>query len=49
MKMVLLEINLQDSELLIRPIDMHGPDGAMYVIEWGTGFFEDNPMTGSLK
>ena len=27
-----------------RPIDMHfGPDGAMYIVEWGTGFFGNNP------
>ena len=27
-----------------RPIDMKvGPDGALYVIEWGTGFWGDNP------
>ena len=29
---------------------MHiGPDGAMYVIEWGTGFFEDNPDDRIIK
>lgn len=39
-----------DSEPLVRPIDMHiGPDGAMYVIEWGTGFFEDNPDDRVIK
>lgn len=39
-----------DSEPLVRPIDMHtGPDGAMYVIEWGTGFFEDNPDDRIIK
>ena len=39
-----------DSEPLVRPIDMHiGPNGAMYVIEWGTGFFEDNPDDRIIK
>ena len=38
------------SEPLIRPIDMQiGPDGAMYIIEWGTGFFEDNPDDRIIK
>lgn len=38
------------SEPLVRPIDMQiGPDGAMYVIEWGTGFFEDNPDDRIIK
>ena len=41
----LLQINpfLDDLELA-RPIDMQfGPDGAMYIVEWGTGFFANNP------
>ncbi len=39
-----------ESEPLIRPIDMHiGPDGAVYIIEWGTGFFDDNPDDRIIK
>lgn len=40
----LLQINpFLESLPLKRPIDMQiGPDGAMYIIEWGTGFFEEN-------
>jgi cytochrome c len=40
----LLQINpFLESLPLLRPIDMQfGPDGAMYVIEWGAGFFEEN-------
>ena len=38
------------SEPLIRPIDMQiGPDGAMYIIEWGTGFLRITQMTVLLK
>lgn len=39
-----------ESEPLVRPIDMQiGPDGAVYIIEWGTGFFEDNPDDRIIK
>ena len=35
---------------LNRPIDMtFGPDGAMYIVEWGTGFFMDNPDARIIK
>ncbi len=33
-----------------RPIDMHfGPDGAMYIIEWGTGFWGNNEDARIVK
>jgi cytochrome c len=33
-----------------RPIDMHfGPDGAMYLIEWGIGFWGNNPDARIIK
>ncbi|MCG8372641.1 MAG: ThuA domain-containing protein [Balneolales bacterium] len=47
----LLQINpfLDDLELA-RPIDMQfGPDGAMYIVEWGTGFFADNEDARVIK
>ncbi len=47
----LLQINkfLPDLELN-SPIDMHfGPDGAMYLVEWGTGFTNANPDARILK
>ncbi len=47
----LLQINpfLPDLELA-RPIDMQfGPDGAMYIVEWGTGFFANNEDARVIK
>lgn len=45
----LLQIN-PVKEDLIRPIDMHfGPDGALYVIEWGTGFSGGNDDARIIK
>lgn len=35
---------------LSRPIDMEfGPDGAMYIVEWGSGFFEFNEDARIIK
>lgn len=47
----LLQINpFFDSLTLNRPIDMQfGPDGAMYVIEWGTGFGGGNADARVIK
>ncbi|GAB5409847.1 MAG: ThuA domain-containing protein [Balneolaceae bacterium] len=47
----LLQINpFLDDLVLNRPIDMQfGPDGAMYVIEWGTGFAGNNADARILK
>ncbi|MEQ9309216.1 MAG: ThuA domain-containing protein [Balneolaceae bacterium] len=47
----LLQINpFLDDLVLNRPIDMQfGPDGAMYVIEWGTGFGGNNEDARILK
>ncbi|WP_020529360.1 ThuA domain-containing protein [Flexithrix dorotheae] len=47
----ILQINkfLPDLELN-SPIDMHfGPEGAMYLVEWGTGFTDANPDARILK
>lgn len=47
----LLQINpFLDGLTLNRPIDMQfGPDGAMYIIEWGTGFSGGNPDARIIK
>ncbi|PTM20656.1 MAG: hypothetical protein DA446_02365 [Bacteroidetes bacterium] len=47
----LFQINpFLQNESLARPIDMEfGPDGALYVIEWGTGFFEENTDDRIIK
>ncbi|RPF79502.1 MAG: carbohydrate-binding protein [Rhodothermaceae bacterium TMED105] len=47
----LLQINpFLDNLTLNRPIDMKiGPDGAIYIIEWGTGFFEENADDRIIK
>jgi len=47
----LLQINpFLDDLVLNRPIDMQfGPDGAMYVIEWGTGFGGGNADARIIK
>jgi glucose/arabinose dehydrogenase/PKD repeat protein len=47
----LLRINpFLESLSLNRPIDLHfGPDGALYVIEWGTGFNGGNPDARVLR
>ena len=47
----LLQINpFLDNLNLLRPIDMQiGPDGAIYIIEWGTGFFEENTDDRIIK
>ncbi len=47
----LLQINpFLDNLVLNRPIDMQfGPDGAMYVIEWGTGFGGGNDDARIIK
>jgi glucose/arabinose dehydrogenase/PKD repeat protein len=35
---------------VLRPMDMEfGPDGAMYLIEWGTGFGGNNPDSGIYR
>lgn len=47
----ILKINpfLPNFEFL-RPMDMElGPDGALYVIEWGSGFFGDNADSKLIK
>ncbi len=46
-----LEINPFAPEIeLHRPIAMElGPDGALYVIEWGAGFGGDNPDAGLVR
>ncbi|MDA0907267.1 MAG: ThuA domain-containing protein, partial [Bacteroidetes bacterium] len=47
----LLQINSFLEDLTLnRPIDMQiGPDGAIYIIEWGTGFFEENADDRIIK
>lgn len=47
----LLQINpFLDDLVLNRPIDMQfGPDGAMYIIEWGTGFGGGNADARIIK
>jgi len=41
---------LLDSFELLRPMDMtFGPDGAMYLIEWGTGFGGNNTDSGIYR
>lgn len=47
----IVELNPFYSSLkLTRPIDMaFGPDGAMYIIEWGTGFAGDNTDARIIK
>ncbi len=47
----LLQINsFLDDLTLSRPIDLHfGPDGALYVVEWGTGFSGNNEDARIIK
>ena len=34
----------------ISPMDIEfGPDGSMYVVEWGQGFAENNPDSGVYR
>ncbi len=47
----LLDINqILGSGTFLRPMDLHfGPDGALYVIEWGSGFGGNNADSGIYR